>query len=377
MSSATAPRSRRSVSPALAIAAVALVGVIALAVVLAAVGAFGAHDRTTVVQQAATASVAGPGLDAAAIYARANPGIVDITGHTTGTTTAGPFGPAEKTQGTQTGTGIVLDQSGDILTAGHVVAGAHSITVTFVGGATRPAQVLGNDTATDIGVLRINPSGVTLHPLPLGSVSGHRVGDPVAVIGDPFDVQRSLSTGVISGLNRSIQAPNGYTIPHAVQTDAAINPGNSGGPVLDAAGRVIGITDQIDTGNSGADSSTGVGFAVSIDVVKGELSQLEAGHPPGHGFLGVGASDATDSHGDAGALVGSVQPGGPAARAGMRAGDLIVQIGGRKIAGVSDLIATTAKYAPGDRITVIVIRNGKRVSLGVTLAKQPTRAVNG
>jgi putative serine protease PepD len=376
MSITSTPHRIRTLSPAVVVASAALLGVLVLAVVLGAVGAFGASTRTTVVDQTAGGGNAGPALNAAAIYAAANPGVVDITAHTT-STAAGPLGLPQKTQATDTGTGLVLDGRGDLLTADHVVAGAHSITVTFQGGATRTATVLGGDTSTDVAVLHVSPAGLSLHPLALGTLSGHRVGDPVAVIGDPFDVERSLSTGVISGLDRNIQAPNGYTIPHAVQTDAAINPGNSGGPVLDSGGHVIGIADQIATGGSGADSSTGVGFAVSVDVVNGELSQLEAGHTPAHAYLGIAAGDATDSQGDTGALVDSVQSGGPAARAGIRAGDLIVAIGATRIAGVSDVVAATAKYKPGAQVTVTVIRAGKRMSLTVTLSKQPTRAISG
>ena len=193
----------------------------------------------------------------------------------------------------------MLDTQGRILTADHVIAGASSITVTLQNGDTRSAKLLGGDTATDTAVLKVDPSGMTLHPLPLGSLATLRIGDPIAVIGDPFSFQRSLSTGLISGLDRTIQAPNGFTIAHAVQTDAAMNPGNSGGPVLDARGRVIGVADQIATGNSGADSSTGVGFAVPIDIVKTVLPQLERGTTPAHAYLGVGAADATGNGGNA------------------------------------------------------------------------------
>jgi putative serine protease PepD len=372
MSTATPPRRRRAVSPPLALAATALLGVVALAIVLAATGAFG---RRTVVEQV-TSTPAGPGLDAAGLYARANPGVVDITGRTT-TSVPGPFGLSQTAPATQTGTGMVLDDQGHILTADHVVAGTSSVIVAFQGGATRTAKVVGSDGGTDVAVLSVDASGLTLHPLALGTLSGHRVGDPVAVIGDPFDVQRSLSAGVISGLDRTIQAPNGYNIPHAVQTDAAMNPGNSGGPVLDAGGNVIGIADQIATGNSGAESSTGVGFAVPVDLVKSELSTLERGATPAHAYLGVSTADATDGSGATGALVGSVQPGSPAARAGVRPGDLIVAIGDTKVSGVNDVIAAIANHQPDDRTTIEVIRNGKQLSLPVTLTKEPARAATG
>jgi putative serine protease PepD len=365
------PSPSRHVSPGVWLGAAALVAVAALTIVLLATGSFG---KKTAANPAVTATTAagGSGLDAAAIYASANPGVVDITAHSTTTASAGPFGLPQKAQSTDTGTGFVVDTKGDIVTADHVVAGASSVTVTFQNGATRTAKVLGGDTGTDVAVLNVSAAGLTLHPLALGSLSGHRIGDPLAVIGDPFDVPRSLSTGVISGLDRSIQAPNGFNIPHALQTDAAINPGNSGGPVLDAGGRVVGIADQIATGGSGSDSSTGVGFAVPSDIIKSELSQLEAGVVPGHAFLGVSATDATDSSGDAGALVQSVQSNGAAAAAGVKAGDLIVALGSAKIGGVNDLVAATATHKPGDRTTLTVMRGGKRTSLTITLAKQPT-----
>jgi S1-C subfamily serine protease len=372
MSLATPPRRSRTVSPPLALAATALLGVVALAIVLIAVGAFG--KRTAVAQTAS--APARTVLNAAALYAHANPGVVDITAQTT-TAVPGPFGLPQKTPATQSGTGLVLDTRGHILTADHVVAGTHNVTVTFQGGATRPAKVLGSDVSTDVAVLSVAPSGLALHPLPLGTVSGHRVGDPTAVIGDPFNVQRSLSTGVISGLDRTIPAPNGRNIPHAIQTDAAMNPGNSGGPMLDGGGRVIGIADQIDTGNSGANSSTGVGFAVPIDIVKSELATLESGATPAHAYLGVSASDATNSTGATGALVQSVQPGGPAALGGVHPGDLIVAIGPAKIAGDNDVIAAIASHKPGDFTTITVIRAGKRMTLTITLAKQPARPAGG
>ena len=365
---------------ALALSAAALLATIALAIALLAAGAFDRGSPATVTQPATAVTqpaAAGSGLNAAALYASDAPGVVDITAHSTTTTAAGPFGLPRKAQTTDTGTGTVLDTQGRILTADHVIAGASSITVTLQNGDTRSAKLLGRDSATDTAVLKVDPSGMTLHPLPLGSLATLRIGDPIAVIGDPFSFQRSLSSGLISGLDRTIQAPNGFTIAHAVQTDAAMNPGNSGGPVLDARGRVIGVADQIATGNSGADSSTGVGFAVPIDIVKTVLPQLERGTTPAHAYLGVGAADATGTGGNAGALVQLVRSSGPAGTAGIRTGDVIVALGHAKITGVSDLVTATSTHRPGDRVTATVIRDGKRLSLPITLANEPTAPAKG
>ncbi|HET8952594.1 MAG TPA: trypsin-like peptidase domain-containing protein [Solirubrobacteraceae bacterium] len=368
------PDGRRGPTAA-ALVLAAVVGAVVLALILLAAGAF--HRTATVTTPSAPAATrTATGLNAAGLYAAAAPGVVDITAHSTTTTQAGPFGLPRKAQSTDTGTGSVLDRQGRILTADHVVAGADSVTVTFQDGVTRTAKVLGGDTATDVAVLKVDPSGLTLHPLPLGSVSSIRIGDPLAVIGDPFNYHRSLSTGVVSGLDRTIRAPNGFTISHAVQTDAAMNPGNSGGPVLDAGGRVIGVADQIATGGSGADSSTGVGFAVPIDIAGSELAQLEAGAAPAHAFLGVSADDASVSGSGAGARVATVVPGSPAARGGIKAGDVIVGLGSAKVGGVNDLVAVTSARKPGDQVNVTVHRAGKTLTLSVTLAKEPASATN-
>ena len=199
--------------------------------------------------------------------------MVDITsrGISSSGDGASPFGGPSQSGSTATGTGFVVDGKGHIVTAAHVVDGASSISVKFQDGTTRTAKVLGTDNATDVAVLSVDPSGLTLHPLALGSSASLSIGDEVAAIGDPFTYDRSLSTGVVSGLDRTISAPNGFTVAHAIQTDAALNPGNSGGPVLDASGRVIGIVDQIAT-NGSSETSSGVGFAVPIDLVRSELS---------------------------------------------------------------------------------------------------------
>ena len=369
-----APRSPRRPS-GLVVGAVACIGLIALTVVLIATGAFGARTTTTTTVIRSSGATA-PGLNASAIYAKDNPGVVDITANTVSTAPQSAFGQPSTTTQTDTGTGMVIDSQGHILTADHVVAGARSVRVTLAGGVNRTATVVAGDAATDVAVLKIEPSGLTLHPVTLGTLANHRVGDPVAVIGDPFDVQRSLSTGIVSGLDRTISGLNGYSIPNALQTDAAMNPGNSGGPVLDAGGQVIGIADQIATGGGGADSSTGVGFAVPIEIVKAELAQLEAGNVPAHADLGIAASDATGTDSLSDVLVGQVRAGGPAARAGVKAGDVITALGSTKVNSIDSLIAATAALKPGDQTTVTVVRNGQTKTTNITLGKQPTKVTS-
>jgi len=197
---------------------------------------------------------------------------------------------------------------------------------------------------------------------------------PLAVIGDPFGYNRSLSTGLVSGLGRTIQAPNGFPIANALQTDAALNPGNSGGPVLDAQGQVVGIADQIATGGSSADTSSGVGFAVPIDVVRGELSQLESGAQVSHAYLGISSGDATNGQG---ALVGAVQGGSPAAAAGLRRGDVITAIDGSPVHGSNDIVSAITSHRPGDRVSLSVRRGSSRLNIGATLATQPRQAPSG
>ena len=325
--------------------------------ILAAAGALGdgTASTTTTIQRSSSSS---GGFDAGAVYASASAGAVDIT-----------------VQGASSGsgTGFVLDGQGHIVTAAHVVDGANTVTVKLQDGTTRKATVLGKDDATDIAVIKIDPSGLTLHPLTLGSSAALKVGDELAAIGDPFGYARSLSTGIVSGLDRTIQAPNGFTVAHAIQTDAAINPGNSGGPVLDANGNVIGIADQIATGG-GADQSAGVGFLVPIDLVKSSIKTLESGGTVRHAYLGVATADG--SNGTAGATISSVTSGGPAASGGLRAGDVVTSFGGTAVGGSSDLVAAIAAHKPGDQVSVTVKRGSGTQHLEVTLGTQPTQAAN-
>ena len=312
--------------------------------------------------------------DARALYSQAAAGAVDVVGTGTTTTASGPFGPPQRAKTTSSGSGFLVDTQGDIVTAAHVVNGARSVTARLQDGTTRAATVLGKDNATDIAVLRIDPSGVDLHPLPLGSSANVAIGDSVAAIGDPFGYERSFSTGIVSGLDRTITAPNGFNVSHAIQTDAALNPGNSGGPLLDANGNVIGIVDQIATEGS-ADQSSGVGFVIPIDLIRSELPTLEAGKTVEHAYLGVASSDATG--GSEGALIGDVAKGGPADAAGLKSGDLVTAIDDATIHGTSDLIAAIAGHAPGDEVRLTVERGSSRLSLTATLGTQPSSTSPG
>jgi putative serine protease PepD len=224
-------------------------------------------------------------------------------------------------------------------------------------------------------VLHVNPSGLTLHPLALGSSSSLAVGDPLAVIGNAFGYNRSLSTGTVSGLDRTIQAPNGYLIAHVLQTDAAVNPGNSGGPVIDAQGQVVGIIDQIATGGSGVNQGSGVGFAIPIDPVKAELSQLEAGNSVAHPYLGIGLQDASINQ--QGAQVQSVASGSPAAAAGLQVGDLITAFNTTAVIGPSQLVADLAALKPGDQVTITVTRGSSTLKLTATLGSEARHATTG
>jgi S1-C subfamily serine protease len=375
-----APNERAAAGPgrwALATLASAVLGAAAVVAVLFATGAVhtGGRTETTTVAPTSGPTVGAAALHPAALYADVAPGVVDITALMT-TTVPSPFGSTRE-QSTASGSGSVLDRRGHILTADHVVRGASSVSITFADGATRRARVVGQDATTDLAVLRVNPSGLSLHPLTLGDSAALQVGDPVAAIGDPFGYARSMSTGIVSGLDRTIQGLNGFSVARAVQTDAAIDPGNSGGPLLDARGHVIGIVDQIATGGSGADSSTGVGFAISSNVAKAELADLERGQAPAHAYLGVETAPGAGVDGGRGVVVVSVQPGGPAAKAGVRAGDIIDAIDGKPLRGVVDLNATVSAHRPGQAISLTMRRDGRRLTLHAVLAKQPRAASGG
>ena len=291
----------------------------------------GSTKTTTVVQQAPlagrnAASGTGAALTARQIYKRDAPGVVHVKAQIV-QRVASPFDlfPQEQ-RGQATGSGFVVDSNGDILTNAHVIEGASRVTVQFEDNKTTDAKIVGKDTSTDIAVLKVNPSGLSLHPLQLGDSSHVQVGDPTIAIGNPFGLDRTLTTGVVSALQRRIDAPNGFSIDHVIQTDAAINPGNSGGPLLDAAGRVIGITSQIATGGGG-NGNVGIGFAVPINTAKQVIPQIKKSGTVQRAYLGITGLTIDQSLSrlnlstSSGVLVQSVQPRSPAAAAGVKGGD--------------------------------------------------------
>ena len=334
---------------------------------------------TTVVQpQKATSSIptslGGRGLSVNQIYNQASPGVVDIL---VTDQTSTPFGGSQQSQGE--GAGVVYDSKGNILTDQHVVAGATSVTVRFKDHTSVKAKVLGTDPSTDVAVIHVDVPASELHPIALADSSAAQVGDPVIAIGSPFSLPETTTTGVVSAVGRSIQAPNKFTIPGAIQTDAAINPGNSGGPLLDASGRVLGLVDQINT-NTG--TSSGVGFAVPSNTAARVANGFIGGHPVKHAYVGVsldptssgGARVSTqpDAQGNA-----PVRSGSPAASAGIQPGDLITAINGKSISSTDDFITTVDGYSPGDTITITVNRGGQTKTFKLTLGSRPTTSTNG
>ena len=307
-----------------------------------------------------TPAPSGAALDVADLYARVQAGVVFVQ--------AG----ASLGQGA-TGSGFAIDDEGHIITNDHVVEGSNQFRVRFgEDGEPIEAELLGADPSADLALLKVDPGDVgdDLHPLELGASEDLRPGDPVIAIGSPFGLEGTVTSGIVSALGRTIQAPNGFSISGAIQTDAAINPGNSGGPLLDEQGRVVGVNSQIRTG--GANANTGVGFAVPVDEIKRSLPALEKGQEPERAFLGVSSAPAPDG----GAEVGAVVPNGPASRAGVRPGDTIVEISGQQVREPDDVSAVVNARRPGDEVRVVVERSGERRTLTVKLGTQPEQANN-
>jgi putative serine protease PepD len=263
--------------------------------------------------------------------------------------------------GDRTGSGFLVDAAGHVVTNAHVVGDRDTVDVDL-GGRRVPATVRGVEPSVDVAVLTLGESQGDVPPLAFGRSDGLRVGDPVVAIGAPFGLNGSLSTGIVSGLRRQIDSPNGFAIQGVIQTDAALNPGNSGGPLLGMDGRVVGMATQIAT-ESGANE--GIGFAVPGAVVQRTADRIIATGRADLPYLGIVGGDVPD-----GVLLQQILDGGPAVGL-LRPGDVIVAVDGAPATTNAGLAAALAPHAPGERVTVRVLRDGADVDVPVTLAARP------
>ena len=382
-----------------------------LAAALLAAGC-GGSDSTTTVTAGAAETTGGDdaqrvviqaedgAFNARTIYESAAPGVVTVITVFDGGN-GGIFGGGG---GGGQGSGFVISDDGEILTNAHVVTDAST-----TGSPTRPlheaneiyvqfadrnqvsAEVVGFDPFADVALLKVDPEGLDLHALSLGSESDVDVGDAVAAIGSPFGQNQSLSVGVVSATNRSIESLTDFGIDGALQTDASINPGNSGGPLLAANGKVIGINQQIQTSSGG---NEGVGFAVPIDLAERSVEQLRDDGEVAYAYAGVTTqplypqlADRLDIDADTGALVSEVVPNSPSDDAGLRAGDdrirfqgrevevggdLITAVNGEAITDNADLPRIVSRLNPGDVVTVDILRDGDEEQVELELGERPT-----
>ena len=358
------PEPRRSRSPLLPAVAGGAVSAVLVSAVLLGTGLVDGGDEVSSSTTPVALPAAPPGQAASppangsvgAIYASASRSVVSV-----------------QSRG-GTGTGFVVEDDGTIVTNSHVVGNSDEVRVRFGdNGRALRAEVLGSDPSVDIAVLRVDPADAgRLYPLALADSDQVKVGDTAIAIGNPLGLDRTATSGIVSGLGREIQAPNGFQIDKVIQTDAPINPGNSGGPLLDSRGRVIGVNSQIATSGAGS-GNIGIGFAVPANTVREVVPQLKSGRGAQHAYLGVSTAPATSG---TGAEVGTVNPGSPADDAGVEVGDHVVEVDGEPVTAPPDISAAIADKNPGDRITVKVRRNGRERTLDVTLGNRPTTLPN-
>jgi S1-C subfamily serine protease len=370
------------------------IALVALVIALAIAGCGGSNGDTA--SQTTTVTAASPpqvavqiaeqGFDAARVFREASPGVVTIR-----SIFRGGGGAAE-------GSGFVLDTQGHIVTNAHVVTdessgtrkAAKEVFIEFPDRNIVPATIVGFDPFADVALLEVKPDGFELHPLKLGDDNDLVVGQPVAAIGSPFGEQQSLSVGVVSATDRSVESLTKFQIEGAIQTDASINPGNSGGPLLDAGARVLGINEQIET-NSG--SNSGVGFAVPVSAIKRSVVQLEEKGEAEYAYIGVAIqpiypqlADKLGLDADHGGLISEVVPGGPADKAGLKGpdgkltfqatpyetgGDVILSVDGHPVVQPEDLARYIAAHQPGEAVRLEILRDNKREEVNVTLGKRP------
>jgi putative serine protease PepD len=345
---AVAPLRTPTVTLAAALVAGALIGAGGGAATYAALSS---GKGTTVVRQVTVSdgqpTSSSSSLSVQSIYRLAGKGVVEITA------------------GQGQGSGFVYDSNGHIVTNAHVVEGSSSVSIKFSNGKAYSARVVGTDASTDLAVLKVDAPVSQLFPLTLGDSSSLVVGDQVVAIGSPFGLEGTVTSGIVSALHREMTSPNNFAIDNSIQTDAAINHGNSGGPLLNAEGKVVGVTAQIESNSGG---NEGVGFAVPSNTVRSIASQLISNGKAEHAFLGVVLRDSSSR---AGAAIGQVRTGTPAAHAALRAGDIITAAAGTRINSASELRAVINAHRPGDTISVTYTRGGQSHTVKVKLAARP------
>jgi S1-C subfamily serine protease len=355
-----------------------VVGGLVVAGVFLALGITGHRTTRTIVEEAPVAaqpaSRSTSSLTPHSIYEQDAPGVVFVKALVV-QQVQDPFDLfPQREQSSSTGSGFLIKSNGLIMTNYHVVEGADrktGVTVQFEDNVTRRAIVVGEDPNNDLALLRVDMNGVpAVVPLPLGDSTTVRVGDPTLAIGNPFGLDRTLTSGIVSALQRQIGAPNGFSIDNVIQTDAPINPGNSGGPLLDATGRVIGINSQIETAGDGGNGSVGIAFAVPINTAKEFLPRLERGGQVTLAYLGVSAIGNGSKRG----VVTHVEPGGPAANAGLKDHDTIESINGRNVASIDQVQAIVGARRPGDALTLRVRRGATTMTLKVLLGSRPAQS---
>jgi S1-C subfamily serine protease len=352
------------------------------------------------VASAPIASQAASGLTINQIYERSKSGVVQINSTQVVETVQPdpffglPFGFPELQSREALGSGFVIDKAGHVLTNFHVVENARQITVSFSNRDRVNATVVGLDPSTDVAVLKVDVKSRALTPLPLGDSDTVRVGDPVVAIGNPFGLERSVTAGIVSALQRQLAAPNSSSIDQVIQTDAAINSGNSGGPLLNSRGDVIGVNTAIATGSDIERGNVGIGFAVPINTVKNVAAQLIEHGKVERAHLGVEVQPIDERLAellrlpvDRGLIVQSVEGGSPAQQAGLRAGetpvvlagesyvlggDIIVSVGDSAVSTIEELRKAVTAFKPGDEVDVVIYRDGDRKTVKVKLGQQPT-----
>lgn len=342
-------------------------GVAAAALVAGAAGGIAVWEATDddAAPAAASATPAtsqpvadGDALSVAEIYRRVGSAVVEVRASSSGDAS----GFAQP--GQATGSGFVIDEDGHVITNQHVVDGADSVQVVTSAGDEYDADIVGADPSTDVALLDVE-EGADLTVVPLGTSESLSVGDPVVAIGSPFGLQGTVTSGIVSALDRQIQAPDQFPIDGAIQTDAALNSGNSGGPLLDSQGRVVGVNSQIESRTGG---NVGIGYAIPIDTAKSIVDQLLEDGTAEHAYLGVQLGDPGQQDG---VPVAQVVDGSPADKAGLQAGDRIVRAGGDEVDSIADVRSAVSSHSPGDELELEVTRNGDTETITVTLGDRP------